>query len=587
MKVLEKIRRAVRDDETHLVDLTRHFFNRFFDIEFVSRDADVHLGVAHILALLTVPAIVYTLFVTVAYGYVYWHFSWALYKAICITVQCRYLLFSMVVIGIAAVVEWDRLFPDGQDYAILMPLPLKLRNIFCAKVAAILIFMGLFILSVAGLPTLFYPPIEVGGLLHEGPFSHLVWLIAAHGIAVFSGCLFMFLFFVALQGVLINLLSYSHYRKISVYVQGLATVYLVCQLFLFPLIPELLPAWEKTHSPVLYALPPMWFLGLYRTLVGTQSALFHSLARIAIIAFGSSAVVAVVTYLACYRRHSQMAFESARDRRPSRFGIGRLVTWLLDRLWLNDGPERATFYFVLKTLARNGKHRLYFVAYLAVGVALALMGILEMMVHSAHGNLLAAVTRPNEALLAIPLVLSFFTLVGMRAAFGFPAELGANWIFQITEESNGRKCLDGVRKAMIALAIAPLFALTLAFYALLWGLAASLLAVVFGILLSLILVELLLCSFRKIPFTCSHLPGKTNLPLMGAVYWLIFTFYAYSMASLETWMFKEPGAWAVAIAIEVFALVQAIIYRNRLFTRLEVEFEDKPVPAVQTLDLNG
>jgi hypothetical protein len=588
MLALDRIRRLVRDDETHLVDLTEHFFRRLFDNELLSKDAEVHLGVLHILALLTVPAIFYTFYQSATYDYVYWNFTQGLYDAVCTADQCRFVLFSMVVIGIVTVVEWDRLFPDGRDYAILMPLPLKLRNIFCAKIAALLLFLGLFLLAVAGFPAVFYPAIEVTGTPQRGPFIHLVWLIIAHAIAVFSGCLFMFLFFVALQGVLINLLSYVQFRRVSLYVQGLAAVSLVCQFFLLPLIPVLLPAWERTHNPMLYALPPMWFLGLYRTLAGAHNALFLSLARIAIIAFVTSAAVALVTYLACYRRHAQMAFESAEERKPSRFGIDRPVTWLLDRFWLKDGRELATFYFVLKTLDRNSKHRLYFVAFVAVGVAFALLGIMEMMAHSAHGDLQASAALPNEALLSIPLIVSFFTLVGMRVAFSFPAELPANWIFQITDENNGKMCLSGVRKAMIALAIVPLFALVLVVYSALWGFVVSLPTSLFGILLALILVEILLYSYHKIPFTCSHLPGKLNLPLTGALYWLVFAFYAYSMASLEVWMFHVPMAWIFVLAIEVVLLNRVMSRRKRsLAAGPGIEYEDRPIPAVQTLDLNA
>lgn len=588
MNVLAKIRQIIRDDETHLIDLTRHFFNRFFDIEFISKDAEIHLGVAHILALLATPGVIYAIFALQGYSYIYWLFTEARYNALSLFDQCLYVFASMSVIGMVAVLEWDRLFPDRWDYTILTPLPLKLRTIFCAKVAALVSFVGLFVLAVAGLPVIVYPFISSSAFPMGVSFKHLVWMMAVHAIAVFSGCLFMFLSFVALQGVLINLLGYSRCRKISVYVQGLATVALVCMFFLAPLIPGLLSAWERTHGRLLLALPPMWFLGLYRALLGSHNALFLSLAQIAIMAFTLSGLTAVAAYVACYRRYSQMSFESAEERRPSRFGITKLAGWLLHRLWLKDGPERATFYFVLKTLWRNSKHRLYFVAYVAVGLGLALMGILEMMVHSVHGSLWAAIGRPDKALLSIPLIISFFTLVGMRAAFGFPAELRANWIFQITDEGSGSTCLAGVRKAMITLAVIPLSALTLLVYALLWDLRASLLAVLFGSLLSLILTELLLYSFRKIPFTCSHLPGKANLPLMGAIYWLVFAFYAYLMASLEKWMFNEPVAWIVVLGIEVIILNRIIAHRNRSLARGPgVEYEDQPIPAVQTLGLSA
>jgi hypothetical protein len=332
----------------------------------------------------------------------------------------------------------------------------------------------------------------------------------------------------------------------------------------------------------------MWFLGLYQTLLRTHNAIFLSLARIAILAFVLSAIIAGLTYRVSYKRFSQRAFEWGEEIGRSRFSIAALLSWLLDRLWVKEGPERGTFYFVLKTLARSAKHRLYFAAYAAVGLAFAMMGILAVTAFSAQGNLRSVMMRPGVALLSIPLIISFFLLVGMRAAFGSPAELRANWMFQITAESNERKYLAGARKAMIALAIAPLFLLTLVAYTVLWGPEASLLSVLFSTLLSLILMELLLGSFRKIPFTCSHLPGKGNLPLKGYLYWLAFMVYAYSMASLETWMFRAPVEWAVAIVVEIIILSSIISHRNHSFANgAGVEFEDKPLPAVQTLDLNA
>jgi hypothetical protein len=117
---------------------------------------------------------------------------------------------------------------------------------------------------------------------------------------------------------------------------------------------------------------------------------------------------------------------------------------------------------------------------------------------------------------------------------------------------------------------------------------ASLLVVLFGALLCLILTELLLYSSRKIPFTCSHFPGKTNLSLIGAIGCLVFALCAYAMALLEKWMFHEPVAWVVALGVEIVVLSCIMVLRDRSFTNdLGVQYEDTPLPTVQTLNLNG
>ena len=58
-------------------------------------------------------------------------------------------------------------------------------------------------------------------------------------------------------------------------------------------------------------------------------------------------------------------------------------------------------------------------------------------------------------------------------------------------------------------------------------------------MLSLILVELLLLNFRKIPFTCSYQPGKANITVLGVFYWFAFTTYAYTMATFERWLLQD------------------------------------------------
>ena len=588
MGITEKIRQMVHDDETHLFDLTRHFFKRFLNLEFISEESAAHLDVAQVLGVLTFPGWYFALERFWVYDFTYWHFTPNSYRTLTLTDQCLYVFFSMIVIGMIAVLEWDRLFPDGRDHANLMPLPLRIETIFCAKAAALAKFIGLFILAVAGIPVVLYPLVSSRGLLPAPGLGHVVRMMMAHGIAIFSGCLFMVLFFVALQGVLINLLGYRQFKRVSLYVQGLATVVLVGLLVLLPLIPQLLPDWEKAHSPVLYALPPMWFLGLYRTLLGTHNAIFVSLARISVDAFALTAVMAAGTYLACYKRFSQRAFEWAGEKRASRFSIAARLGRLLDRLWLKEGPERGTFYFVLKTLARSARHRLYFVAYVAVGLAIVMMAFLVMMANAAHGYAWASIARSGEALLAIPMVISFFALLGMAAAFGFPAELDANWIFRITEEDSGRKCLAGARKAMIMVAVVPLFATGFVVYSEFWGLAASLRAIVIGVLVSLILVEPLLYSDRKIPFTCAYLPGKPTLPIADRVAWLALALYIFSLASLQEWAFQKPLAWAVAVVAGLVILNRIVAHRNRSFhPGLAIEYENRPAPAVQTLDLNA
>jgi hypothetical protein len=130
----------------------------------------------------------------------------------------------------------------------------------------------------------------------------------------------------------------------------------------------------------------------------------------------------------------------------------------------------------------------------------------------------------------------------MRIVFTIPAELGANWVFQVAEDTTRLDYLAGVRKLMavrVALLLTSLFPI----YVVLWGWAPAIQQLVFSLVLSLMLIEVLLINFRKIPFACSYQPGKSNMTVLGIVYGLAFMIYAYIMATLEVWLMHDDAQW--------------------------------------------
>jgi len=598
MERKDKLRRLFRDDETHFVDLAEHFFRRFFDSEFIGQGGESHLTLVHILAVLALPGIFYTFFQYSAYDFIAQHHP-NLYPAISLVDHCRYVIFSMVVIGFVAVLEWDALFPDRRDYAILTPLPIKVTSIFAAKIAALMAFVSLFVVTVSGPATIFYPCVAAmgipGGRL---PLSYIGWTIVAHAAAVLGGSAFMFMCFVGLQGVLINLLRPRWFKWISLAVQVLSMIALLSMFFLLPLVSTLVASWKKAGSVNLYLLPPMWFLGLYQTLLGSHDEVYASLARIAVRGLCLVALISAVTYFLSYRRFVRRKIEQGGDEAAEPGRIERLLGRLADRFVVRKPIERAVFYFVGKTIARSARHRLYLAAYVGVGFAFVTEGLVALLSarHPRSGpglasnlpsDLIPGLTVPNAALLSIPLVLSFFALSGMRVIFPIPAELRANWIFQLTENERRRECLAGVRKSMVVWAIVPLFALLWPVSAFLWGWRVASLELLFALTLSLILMELLLLRFFKIPFTCSYLPGKANITLTGFFYWLAFSTYAYTMASLEAWLLQHLLAWGIFYVLLLTALAGLVSHRNSVLDEGFVfAYEDNLEPAVRELNLS-
>jgi len=193
--------------------------------------------------------------------------------------------------------------------------------------------------------------------------------------------------------------------------------------------------------------------------------------------------------------------------------------------------------------------------------------------------------HPIPELLPAPLILAFFILCGMRHVFAVPAELRANWLFQVSDRGEARRCLAGVKKAMIVLGVAPLFALLLPLHMLFWGCRTALLHMTFGAVVACLLVDVLLANFEKFPFTCSYLPGKANLKVSWPIYLFSFTTYVSMCLTLEYWMLQRPARFLWLAAVIVVVHVALAIYRWRVGHEVTLVFDEQPEPLVRTLNL--
>ena len=95
-------------------------------------------------------------------------------------------------------------------------------------------------------------------------------------------------------------------------------------------------------------------------------------------------------------------------------------------------------------------------------------------------------------------------------------------------------------------------------------------------------------NFRKIPFTCSYQPGKANIAVLGVFYWLAFTTYAYTMATIERWLLQD-GVRCIAFFVLAGMVLGALVLwrKTMLVDGLRIVYEDEPDPEVQTLGLGA
>jgi hypothetical protein len=346
----------------------------------------------------------------------------------------------------------------------------------------------------------------------------------------------------------------------------------VMNFFITPLVAFRIQ-WAATQHPEwLYWFPGFWFSGFYERLrPATHNLPLRDLGDFATRALACAAAVFLLTFLPGYRGHARRGIEATA---PAANGPGRLARAfdrVLHRTLLRRPVEYAVFHFIGRTITRSLKHRLFLATYGGFGAAYEVM---------TWGS-------GPAGLLILPLTLSFILISGLRAAFNFPAELSANWAFQLSETEGVAPYLSATRKWIFVCAILPLFALMAPLELLKFEPGTALFHLLFGIITSMLLSEVMFLGFRKVPFTCAHFPGKVNLVFLGVMY--IFGFSAYSslLRRLEVWLINTPVAavgFVLIAAAGYFALSRSA--QMILGPKPRLDFEGAVDPTIRTLGLS-
>jgi hypothetical protein len=174
----------------------------------------------------------------------------------------------------------------------------------------------------------------------------------------------------------------------------------------------------------------------------------------------------------------------------------------------------------------------------------------------------------------------------MRVIFVLPAELPANWLFQITATGPREDYLGGVRKAMFLMGIAPLAVGFLPVTVAWWGWAVALQHLLFFVVVSWMLAELLMLRFPKIPFTCPYMPGRANMIFLWTAYALAFMMFAYSLAGYERELLDDPAGFAKFATFAIVFAGAVIAHRKHLLRAgILPVFQEQSSIAYQRLNL--
>jgi len=553
------------------------FFQGFFDAELIHPEGESRLTVGHILALLASPGIFLTMPLMETYFWLAYKPPWA-YDLQVWRDKLFFLTLGGVVTGIVTIYQWDALFLNKRDYIVLGQMPVRWSRILTAKVAALLAFAGLFIVDVnmfawIGLP---YVAIPV-----DRPLAEAAVFFTTHTLSTIGMGLFVFLFLLALQGTLMNLLPAGWFRTITPAMQFLFIVALLCALLLFPTASRMLGPHGKLLHPLAEWHPGVWFATWSESASGRAQPAAALLGARCWIALGLTAFWAAAMYLLSYYRHAKRSLELAADPPTAPGLLRRASRYALSRTLLRHPLEQSIFHFAVRTIARSRPHRLVFSTYFGVGLAVMLNSMVSDLARKGY----EAWMTPSPAVLSLPLTAIFCLVLGQRSAFSTPALLKANWIFQISEPAE-KLSIQAVRKLLLVTAAAPPILVFSSLGFVLWGWRTGLYHTVFLTAMAWLLIELALLRFRKIPFTCSRIPGKVNLPYYGMLFLTGFLIYSFSGSQVEAAILKHPAG------LIPYGIVWSIAMYWLLFQRedeTEVKpglvFEDQLDPVAQPLKL--
>jgi hypothetical protein len=472
----------------------------------------------------------------------------------------------LLVIGLCTILMWDTTFPDKRDVMVLAPLPISPRIILMAKIAASATVLGIAVVALncassVGQSVVFGAP--AGGLPCMARFFLAYWF------TMLASAAFLYCAILTIQGFTALTLPRRTFLRVSAILQLTAFGVFLGARFLQPSLASHADLIDPANHWLLVASPTFWFLALLNQLNGSLPPDLLWLAHRAWVCLAVAAAGAAISLLLCYVRTMKKTVEDP-DLVPGSSGFQWMPRF-------GNSLQSAIVIFCLRSIARSRQHRVALAFYWSVVIAIALSWIRR------------EISGPPESLEIGFIISSFlmmsFAVLGLRGIFSLPISLNANWMLRITQLRPTHQYIAATRRALLFLGVAPIWAICAALSLHLRPRLQAAEHLAFLALLGGVLVELSLIRFDKVPFTCSYLPGKTNIQ---AVFWG-FAFILLSLGpiigsfELSTLSNRIHYSFMMLVTAGIIAMLWAI---NRLHARLAVlYFEELPPEVITRLGL--
>jgi hypothetical protein len=483
---------------------------------------------------------------------------------------------NMLVVGVFALLSWDSTFPDRRDVLVLTPLPIRGRTLFVAKVAAAASALGLVVATWNSLAAFAWPMV----LAPDGSgFAGTIRFVAAFWVTLVAAATFLYCAVLGVQGCAAQLPRRWYLRASSVLQIAVFVLFLGVLCFQ-PSVNTATDLAAPVNRMALAWLPSYWFMGLLNELSGAfpeGHAAMAILAYRAIAGLATAILLAGTAFLLSYLRTLRKIVEE-----PGSAAGARGAMWLPR---FGSLPQTALAQFVIRTLVRSRQHRAILALYLGGGfaiVAVYLEGTRETM----HLTWMDTLQRVSFPMLVSSVVMLCASWLGTRTVFSLPLDMRANWLFRVIPAAGSAATVTAVRRALLALSVLPVVAVSAALLLWFWPWPAVWEHLVVLGLLGSVLADVSLRDFRKIPFTCSYLPGKSKAHL---VFWfgiIPLVILIHKGAGVEQRAMASPLSYAAMAATLGSAALAARWVTDRGASSTELQFEVSGSDELIGLGLN-
>jgi hypothetical protein len=192
--------------------------------------------------------------------------------------------------------------------------------------------------------------------------------------------------------------------------------------------------------------PPLWFLGLYEWILGTENPVLIGLAQIAAVSVVAVLAVALAVYPLAYRRLMVASVEDGPYRHST---AGSLIARLIAAATSRNAQVIAVAEFFLATIARVDRHRFVMAGSIGLAIAWGAASLVDLR-SGMPGS-------PDTSLLAVPLSTLVFVLAGMRVAAGIPSSLAPVWMFEVVTPTP-RQARAALERTMMIAVVLPVVA---------------------------------------------------------------------------------------------------------------------------------